>query len=132
MANAVALAFAASEHLIVEAGTGVGKSFAYLIPAISLALKTEQTVVVSTNTISLQEQLITKDLPFLEEVLPREFKAVLAKGRRNYLSRRRLNSLLTYERGLFDTMEEVEQLKNIVQWVETHRGWKSSRLTNTT
>ena len=64
MANAVALAFAASEHLIVEAGTGVGKSFAYLIPAISLALKTEQTVVVSTNTISLQEQLITKDLPF--------------------------------------------------------------------
>lgn len=119
MANAVALAFAASEHLIVEAGTGVGKSFAYLIPAISLALKTEQTVVVSTNTISLQEQLITKDLPFLEEVLPREFKAVLAKGRRNYLSRRRLNSLLTYERGLFDTMEEVEQLKDIVQWVET-------------
>ena len=119
MANAVALAFAASEHLIVEAGTGVGKSFAYLIPAISLALKTEQTVVISTNTISLQEQLITKDLPFLEEVLPREFKAVLAKGRRNYLSRRRLNSLLTYERGLFDTMEEVEQVQDIVKWVET-------------
>lgn len=119
MANAVARAFAASEHLIVEAGTGVGKSFAYLIPAISLALKTEQTVVVSTNTISLQEQLITKDLPFLEQVLPREFKAVLAKGRRNYLSRRRLNSLLTYERGLFDTMEEVEQVRDIVQWVET-------------
>ncbi|MCG9129736.1 DEAD/DEAH box helicase [Candidatus Poribacteria bacterium] len=119
MANAVARAFTDSEHLIVEAGTGVGKSFAYLIPAISLAYRTEQTVVVSTNTISLQEQIITKDIPFLEKVLPREFKAVLAKGRRNYLSRRRLNSLLTYERGLFDTMEEVEQVKDIVQWVET-------------
>lgn len=119
MANAVARAFAASEHLIVEAGTGIGKSFAYLIPAISLALKTNQTVVVSTNTISLQEQLITKDLPFLQKVLPREFKPVLGKGRSNYLSRRRLNSLLTSERGLFDTVEEVDQVRDIVQWVET-------------
>ena len=118
MANAVARAFAASEHLIVEAGTGVGKSFAYLIPAISLALKADQTVIISTNTISLQEQLVTKDLPFLQRVLPRDFKAVLAKGRKNYLSRRRLESLLTYERGLFDTMEEVDQVKEIVKWVE--------------
>ena len=119
MANAVARAFAASEHLIVEAGTGVGKSFAYLIPAVSLALKTDQTVVISTNTISLQEQLVTKDIPFLESVLPRDFKAVLAKGRRNYLSRRRLESLLIYERALFDTMEEVDQVKDIIAWVET-------------
>ena len=119
MANAVARAFAASEHLVVEAGTGVGKSFAYLIPAVSLAAKNNQTVVISTNTISLQEQLVTKDIPFLHKILPRDFKAVLAKGRRNYLSRRRLNSLLTYEQGLFDTLEEVEQLKKIVEWVET-------------
>ena len=119
MANAVARAFANSENLIVEAGTGVGKSFAYLIPAVSLAAKTDQTVVISTNTISLQEQLVTKDIPFLQNVLPRDFNAVLAKGRRNYLSRRRLNNLLTYERGLFDTLEEVDQVKNIVEWVET-------------
>ncbi|MDE0086296.1 MAG: DEAD/DEAH box helicase family protein [Candidatus Poribacteria bacterium] len=119
MANAVARAFAASEHLIVEAGTGVGKSFAYLIPAVSLALKTDQTVVISTNTISLQEQLVTKDIPFLHSVLPRDFKAVLAKGRRNYLSRRRLESLLNYEQALFDTMEEVEQVQKIIEWVET-------------
>ena len=119
MANAVARAFTASEHLIVEAGTGVGKSFAYLIPAISLALKTDETVVVSTNTISLQEQLVTKDIPFLENVLPRDFKAVLAKGRRNYLSRRRLESLIVYEQALFDTMEEVEQIQEIINWVET-------------
>ncbi len=118
MANAVARAFVDSEHLVVEAGTGVGKSFAYLIPAISLAVKTDQTVVISTNTISLQEQLVTKDIPFLHEILPRDFKAVLAKGRRNYLSRRRLNTLLTYERGLFDSLDEVEQVKEIVEWVE--------------
>ena len=117
MANAVARAFAASEHLIVEAGTGVGKSFAYLIPAVSLSLKANQTVVISTNTISLQEQLVTKDIPFLQRVLPRDFTAVLGKGRGNYLSRRRLNSLLNYERGLFETLDEVEQLQEIVDWV---------------
>ena len=118
MAHEVARAFTASEHLIVEAGTGVGKSFAYLIPAISLALKSEQKVVISTNTISLQEQLITKDIPFLQRVLPRDFTAVLAKGRRNYLSRRRLKNLMRYERGLFDTREEVEEIAEIEAWVD--------------
>lgn len=117
MAHEVARAFEASEHLVVEAGTGVGKSFAYLIPAISLALKAEQKVVISTNTISLQEQLVTKDIPFLQRVLPRDFNVVLAKGRRNYLSRRRLKNLLHYERGLFDTYEEVEEVGEIEEWV---------------
>ena len=117
MAHEVARAFTASDHLIVEAGTGVGKSFAYLVPAISLALKAEQKVVISTNTISLQEQLITKDIPFLQRVLPRDFNVVLAKGRRNYLSRRRLKNLMNYERGLFDTHEEVEEVADIEEWV---------------
>ena len=121
MAHEVARAFEASEHLVVEAGTGVGKSFAYLIPAISLALKAEQKVVISTNTISLQEQLVTKDIPFLQRVLPRDFNVVLAKGRRNYLSRRRLKNLLHYERGLFDTYEEVEEVAEIEEWVN-HTG----------
>ncbi|MYC76522.1 DEAD/DEAH box helicase [Candidatus Poribacteria bacterium] len=119
MAHEVARAFTASEHLIVEAGTGVGKSFAYLIPAISLALKSEQKVVISTNTISLQEQLVTKDIPFLQRVLPRDFNVVLAKGRRNYLSRRRLKNLMSYERGLFDTREEVEEIVEIEAWVNS-------------
>ena len=118
MAHEVARAFEASEHLVVEAGTGVGKSFAYLIPAISLALKAEQKVIISTNTISLQEQLVTKDIPFLQRVLPRDFNVVLAKGRRNYLSRRRLKNLLHYERGLFDTYEEVEEVAEIEEWVD--------------
>lgn len=117
MAHEVARAFTASEHLIVEAGTGVGKSFAYLIPAISLALKAGEKVVISTNTISLQEQLVTKDIPFLQRVLPRDFDVVLAKGRRNYLSRRRLKNLMNYERGLFDTQEEVEEVAAIEEWV---------------
>ena len=116
MAHEVSRAFTSSEHLIVEAGTGVGKSFAYLIPAISHALRSEQKVVISTNTISLQEQLVTKDLPFLQRVLPRDFNVLLAKGRRNYLSRRRLKNLLNYERGLFDTYEEVEQVAAIDEW----------------
>ena len=116
MAHEVSRALTDSKHLIVEAGTGVGKSFAYLIPAISLALRAEQTVVISTNTISLQEQLVTKDIPFLQRVLPREFNVVLAKGRHNYLSRRRLKNLLNYERGLFDTYEEVEQVAAIEDW----------------
>ena len=117
MAHEVARALIDAEHLIVEAGTGVGKSFAYLIPAISLALKAEQKVVISTNTISLQEQLVTKDIPFLQRILPRDFNVVLAKGRRNYLSRRRLKNLLNYERGLFDTLEEVEEVAEIEEWV---------------
>ena len=117
MAHEVARALIDSAHLIVEAGTGVGKSFAYLIPAISFALKAEQKVVISTNTISLQEQLITKDIPFLQRVLPRDFNVVLAKGRRNYLSRRRLKNLINYERGLFDTLAEVEEVADIEEWV---------------
>ena len=101
MAEAVASALSSDEHLVVEAGTGVGKSFAYLLPAIDLALDTHEPVVISTNTINLQEQLIYKDIQFLQQVLPQPFTAALAKGRGNYLSRRRLDSLLTYERALF-------------------------------
>ena len=116
MAHEVSRALTSSEHLIVEAGTGIGKSFAYLIPAVSHALRSEQKVIISTNTISLQEQLVTKDIPFLQRVLPRDFNVLLAKGRRNYLSRRRLKNLLNYERGLFDTYEEVEQVAAIDEW----------------
>ena len=117
MAEAVANALSDNEHLIVEAGTGVGKTFTYLLPAIDLALDTHEPVVISTNTINLQEQLIYKDIPFLQQVLPQPFTAALAKGRGNYLSRRRLESLMTYERGLFDTKTEVEDLARVVEWV---------------
>src|SRR5262245_21215677 len=98
MADAVARAIADRHHLIAEAGTGVGKSFAYLVPAILAAAEQqlsgdeepERRVIISTHTISLQEQLIAKDIPFLNSVIPLEFTAVLVKGRQNYLSLRRL------------------------------------------
>src|SRR5437588_11448790 len=76
MAEAVADAIAGRHHLMVEAGTGVGKSFAYLVPAIQAAGK-DCRVVVSTHTISLQEQLVRKDIPFLQNVLPQPFTATL-------------------------------------------------------
>ncbi len=123
MAELVDEAFQESHHLIVEAGTGVGKSFAYLIPAIQFACQHGERVLISTHTISLQEQLIFKDIPFLQEILPYEFKAVLAKGRGNYLSLRRLQSLLTSEQALFDTKDEVAEIQRLVDWAEeTHDG----------
>lgn len=130
MADAVARAIADREHLVVEAGTGVGKSFAYLVPAILAAAadagsKTRdekpQRIVISTHTIALQEQLVHKDIPFLASVLPCEFSAVLVKGRSNYLSLRRLKAAT--ERGvatLFEA-EPVRQLAQIRDWSATTR-----------
>ena len=89
MAEAVAQAFATGEHLAVQAGTGTGKSLAYLVPAIARALTEESPVVVSTATIALQRQLVDRDLPrladALADVLPRRPRFALLKGRRNYL-----------------------------------------------
>src|SRR5215467_4151932 len=86
MAEAVRQAIEERRHLMVEAGTGVGKSFAYLVPALQAALADRDCrVVVSTHTIGLQEQLIRKDLPLLQKVFP-ELRAVLVKGRGNYVS----------------------------------------------
>ena len=92
MARAVARAIEGESHLMVEAGTGVGKSFAYLVPAILAASEAGKKVVVSTHTISLQEQLLEKDIPLLQAVMPQEFTAVLVKGRSNYISLRRLEA----------------------------------------
>src|SRR5262245_26774807 len=136
MAEAVARAIAAKRHLVAEAGTGVGKSFAYLVPAILAATEREAAsngnkeadgkeksvgpkIVISTHTISLQEQLIGKDLPLLNAVIPREFSAVLVKGRRNYLSLRRLDSALARSASLFNDDEQLEQLRKIRGWSKT-------------
>jgi ATP-dependent DNA helicase DinG len=85
MAVAVARALASREHLAVEAGTGVGKSLAYLIPAILFAAAERKRAIISTHTINLQEQLIEKDLPMLARILPVSFKFTMLKGRQNYL-----------------------------------------------
>jgi ATP-dependent DNA helicase DinG len=118
MAEAVAAAIRDGHHLVAEAGTGVGKSFAYLVPAILAAAqsKPERRVVVSTHTISLQEQLLEKDLPFLNSVIPLEFSAVLVKGRHNYLSLRRLGLARARAASLFRHDEEFDQLRHINSW----------------
>ncbi len=89
MAEAVAHAFETGEHLAVQAGTGTGKSLAYLVPAITRAVDTDEPVVVSTATIALQRQLVDRDLPRLAEsladALPRQPEFALLKGRGNYL-----------------------------------------------
>ena len=102
MVAKVAEAMSSNQHLFVEAGTGVGKSFAYLVPALLRAIHTGQRVVISTNTISLQEQLMNKDIPMLKAALGIPFNAVLVKGRQNYICSRRLKYALKQGGDLFD------------------------------
>lgn len=116
MAVAVQQAFLKGRHLAVEAGTGVGKSFAYLVPAVDLASNGMGRILVSTFTITLQEQLVFKDIPFLNRCLPHKFNAVLAKGRSNYLCKRRLNFALRRERSLIDDADS--ELDKIRDWAE--------------
>jgi len=123
MAAAVEKAFEAPHHLLVEAGTGVGKSFAYLVPAIRQVVGTNRRVVVSTHTIALQEQLITRDLPFLQSVWPQKFSAVLVKGRTNYVGLRRLQQAAQRQQGLFAGEPQLEELRRIIEWsYETQDG----------
>ena len=109
MAEAVCDAIEHDRHLIVEAGTGVGKSLAYLIPFIIHAAENDKKVVISTNTKTLQQQLCRKDLPFLKQSLGVEFNYALCLGSENYLCKRRLNSDFTYD--LFETDAQIEDVK---------------------
>src|SRR5580704_7033784 len=120
MAVAVARALQNGGHLAVEAGTGVGKSLAYLIPAILFAVSQGKKAVVSTHTINLQEQLTEKDLPMLAGVLgalptPVKFNFTMLKGRANYLCTRRLQKAMQQSGNLF-TSSEAEELQRIYEW----------------
>ncbi|MEM6365182.1 MAG: helicase C-terminal domain-containing protein, partial [Planctomycetota bacterium] len=129
MANAVAEALTKGKHLIAEAGTGTGKSFAYLVPAVLHATgdpiietddgkKRRPRVLISTHTISLQEQLIAKDVPLLNSVIPREFSSVLVKGRSNYLSKRRLERAIGKMTSLLGSDIQYQQLNAIGRWTK--------------
>ncbi|GAB4142874.1 MAG: helicase C-terminal domain-containing protein [Planctomycetota bacterium] len=122
MARAVQRALKERRHLIAEAGTGVGKSFAYLIPAIAWAVEhpADGPVVVSTRTIALQEQLEHKDLPFLHSVLPFDWSSMTAVGRNHYLCLRRLD-LADRERDLFEDEDSRARLQEIREWAITAR-----------
>ncbi len=115
MAQNVASAFNQGDFLLVEAGAGVGKSLAYLVPALLWAEKNKDRTVVSTNTKNLQEQLFFKDIPLLEKALPFEFKVTLLKGKKNYLCLYRLYNLINkaeYELPL----EDQKALSNLAVW----------------
>lgn len=121
MAQAVEGALNNDKHLVVEAGTGVGKSFAYLVPAIKKAVgdkPDDRPVVISTGTIALQEQLYGKDIPFLRSVWDEEFTAVLAKGRGNYVSLRRLNNAVKKEAGAGARSDLHRELTRLHRWAE--------------
>jgi ATP-dependent DNA helicase DinG len=117
LAFAIERALQQRRHLIAEAGTGVGKSFAYLLPAVVHAdqHQGEGPIVVSTRTIALQEQLEQKDLPFLHAVLPFEWSSVTAMGRNNYLCLRRMQQA-EREQQLFEDPGRHDQLRRIVDW----------------
>jgi ATP-dependent DNA helicase DinG len=115
MAVAVARALQHGEHLAVEAGTGVGKSLGYLVPSILFAVAKNKKAIISTHTINLQEQLVDKDLPMLERILPVKFSFTMLKGRGNYLCSRRLHKTMLQAGSLFTT-PEVEELRRIYEW----------------
>jgi len=177
MAATVAKALHEKKHLVVEAGTGVGKSYAYLVPAILYATENEakpsvelppsesssspdtssdtssdggealqksrhpsahhssvdmdedrlRRIIISTHTISLQEQLMNKDIPLLNAVIPREFSAVLVKGRSNYVSLRRMELARSRAVSLFGDENDYQQLRQVVDWASsTDDGTRSS------
>ena len=120
MAVEVAHTLEEGGHLVVEAGTGVGKSLAYLIPSALFAVRNKRKAVISTHTIALQEQLIYKDIPLIQSLLPIEFEAALLKGRNNFLCGTRLERALAQSGDLF-TSEQRMELERIREWSLTTR-----------
>jgi len=120
MACDVARALESAGHLVIEAGTGVGKSLAYLIPAALYAVRTKSKAVISTHTIALQEQLIYKDIPLVQKLLPIEFEAALLKGRHNFLCGTRLERAMGQASDLFTSGQRGE-LERIREWSLTTR-----------
>jgi ATP-dependent DNA helicase DinG len=128
MMRLVVRGFNDDKVVLCEAGTGVGKSFAYLLPALRFALDNEERIVISTATITLQQQLFDKDIPLVQAALGpagKKIKAVLVKGRGNYLCRRRLDEALK-EQGLDEG--ETEEIIRIASWAEASKSGSRSDL----
>jgi predicted DnaQ family exonuclease/DinG family helicase len=126
MSLAVAQLYSRGGRLLVEAGPGTGKSLAYLVPAVHHAVASGERVVIATNTITLQEQLFSKDIPFMRSWLPFDFKASLLKGRANYVSLRRWNRYLNAPSrradGTWFDEELTFKLRMLVWLAQTHNG----------
>lgn len=128
MARAVMRAFEERKHLIVEAGTGTGKTLAYLVPAVAAALGGRGRVIISTGTKNLQEQLMEKDIPFLQGVLPKSFKAAYMKGRNNYLCLHRLGR--AESSPVLDGLEEVDYFDEVTHWAKQSATGDRAELSN--
>ncbi len=114
MADAISRAFAERRHAIIEAGTGTGKTLAYLAPAIAQALTAKKRIIISTGTKNLQEQLMDKDIPFLKRILPQKFRAAYMKGRSNYACLYRLNR--NDDQPILSGIAEIDHFKAVREW----------------
>ena len=118
MAQYIQDAINEDRKIIVEAGTGTGKTLAYLIPSIKWAVTNKKKVIIATNTINLQEQLLLKDIPLAKSIIKDEFSYVLVKGRNNYVCKRLFNELVLGKSIDIETfsMEAREQIEYILKW----------------
>lgn len=121
-----ATAFTEQKHLVIEAGTGTGKSLAYLVPSIYFAVQNDLPVIISTKSINLQDQLYLKDLPFLHRVLDVDFSSCVLKGYRNYLCQRKFHRFLEEEISL--TPEQISLAAMVIVWLQETDDGDVSRL----
>ena len=128
MAEAITEAIEKKRHLIVEAGTGTGKTLAYLIPAIAAALSTKKRVVISTGTKNLQEQLMEKDIPFLQKILPKKFTAAYMKGRSNYACLYRIAK--SENQPILGGLDEMDHFEEVQRWSQVSAVGDRRELTN--
>jgi ATP-dependent DNA helicase DinG len=128
MAEEIVRAFEEKRHLIVEAGTGTGKTLAYLVPAIAAALATKKRVVISTGTKNLQEQLMEKDIPFLQQVLPKKFSAAYMKGRSNYACLYRISK--AESQPILGGLDEMDHFDEVRRWTQVSKIGDRRELTN--
>lgn len=128
MAEAVSRAFEEKKHLIVEAGTGTGKTLAYLIPAIAAALGNKKRIIISTGTKNLQEQLMKKDIPFLQGILPKKFTAEYMKGRSNYACLYRIAK--AENQPILEGLDEMDHFEEVRHWAKETTVGDRSEMTN--
>ena len=128
MAEAVLKAFEEKKHLIVEAGTGTGKTLAYLVPAIAAALGQKKRIIISTGTKNLQEQLMEKDIPFLQKVMPKKFTAAYMKGRSNYACLYRVAK--AENQPILEGLDEMDSFEEVRHWARESQTGDRAELVN--
>mgnify|MGYP000651520378 FL=1 len=128
MSEAIGVAFRDKKHLLVEAGTGTGKTLAYLIPAINETIRTKKRIIISTGTKNLQEQLMEKDIPFLQQIFPKKFSAAYMKGRSNYACLYRIYK--NDDQPILDGMRDIDDFREVRDWVGDTRTGDRAELTH--